>query len=291
MIAMKSENLGENPTVPAGTQLKTNRSKGQKAVHFKAKGKRHHQVQTWEKYLKQLRSGKKPKIRDCKQALNEVTLDSSQDAELRYYLGRAFLMSEQFSRAESTYRQALEICKKLNWTEGKSPIYSDLGYICTIQRKLNEAEELLLKAVEIDKQLGKTARMAIDYSRLAVVYRRRREFDKAEETARKSLRLAEKHGLEEEMARQYNNLGVIYLHQYKLDEAERMLCKGLDIDKNLKRSKGIAIKFTNLGWVYRARQNINKTREYWQDAKDLFHKLGMKDREYEMDRYLSDINE
>jgi tetratricopeptide (TPR) repeat protein len=223
--------------------------------------------------------------------LKEVPLDSQQEVELKQYLGRAYLKSGQFANAETTYHQALALCEKLNWTEGKSPIYSDLGYTCAVQGWLNDAEEWLLKAQEIDKQFGKSAKMAINYGRLAVVYRKQKEFDKAEKMARKSLRLAEQHGLEEEMSRQYNNLGMIYLHQYKLDEAERMIRKGLDVNKRLERSEGIANNYFNLGLVYRAHQNIRKTGEYWQNAKDLYKKLGMQDMVDVTDRLLADIKE
>jgi len=286
---LKGEDFGKGPKGTVKPHSRKIRTKGPDAIPLKVERRRHHHKQRGEAYSRRLEAGQNPTISECKKALNKIPPDSRQEAELRYHLGRANLMSNNLTCAETAYHHAMSLCEKLNWMEEMPLICRDLGYISEVRGKLNDAEKWLLKALEIDEQLEKSTRMAIDCGRLAVIYRRQEELDKAEKMAHRSLRLAKLHDLEELMSRQYNNLGVIYLHQFKLAEAERMLLRGLDIDAQSDRFKGEAYKYYNLGRVHRARQDIKSATEYGNVSKGLFEKLGMQNEVCEVGRFLANI--
>ena len=230
----------------------------------------------------------------CKQALQMVSPGSRQEADIKYFLGRSYHVSETDENlffAEEMYCQALKIYKSSNHLEKISLIYSHLGDIYTNQNKLIEAKEMQLKALEIYEQTGKNTMTPYYYGRLAMVYLRQRKFDEAEEMAHKSLKLAEQLDLKEEMSRQYGNLGLIYLQQYRFQDAERTLKKGLDLDRRLDRLIGMACKCFNLGWVYKARQDFKNAKEYWQTSKLLFEKFGITHMVHKIEELLADIDE
>ena len=51
--------------------------------------------------------------------------------------------------------------------------------------------------------------------------------------------------------------------------------KALEIDKKIGRLEGQAIRYQNLGLVYEQRGDVEKAREYWEKALELYKKIGM----------------
>ncbi|MCC6971094.1 MAG: tetratricopeptide repeat protein [Phycisphaerales bacterium] len=191
--------------------------------------------------------------------------------------------------AEVNYRKSLAIHGKLGMQEGMAKNYANLGLIEQTRGNLDAAEVYHRKALAIDEKLGRPEGMAADYGNLGLIEQTRGNLDAAEEYHKKSIAIEEKLGRPEGMASDYGNLGNIELTRGNLDAAEEYHKKSLAINEELGRQEGIATAYGNLGLIEATRTNVGEARRLWSLSRDLFRKIGAKDREAQAQSLLDSL--
>ncbi|MFO0835932.1 MAG: tetratricopeptide repeat protein [Phycisphaerales bacterium] len=191
--------------------------------------------------------------------------------------------------AEEYHRKALAIDEKLGRPEGMASHYGNLGVLEQMRGNLEAAEEYHKKALAINGRLGRPEGMAAAYGNLGVIEQTRGNLDAAEEYHKKSLAINEKLGRPEGMASHYGNLGLIEKTRGNLDAAEEYHKKAIAIDEKLGLQEGMANQYGNLGLIERARGNIGGARRLWSLSRDLFRKIGAKDREAQAQSLLDSL--
>ena len=135
--------------------------------------------------------------------------------------------------AESMFRRALEIKKKLGNPEGMAKAYCNLGILLQKRGDLKAAEDMLRTAVEIEERLGLSVDVAKTYNSLGTVFCSDGHLDAAEEMHRKALDINEKVGLLEGQAISLNGLGLVLKMRGDLERAEEMIWAEADLPGQL----------------------------------------------------------
>ncbi|MFO0835871.1 MAG: tetratricopeptide repeat protein [Phycisphaerales bacterium] len=189
-------------------------------------------------------------------------------------LGLIEITRGNLDAAEEYHKKSLTINEKLGRQEGMAIQYGNLGLIERSRGNLDAAEEYHKKSLAIEEKLGRLEGMAADYGNLGVIERSRGNLDAAEAYYKKSLDISDRLGLLELSANQYGNLGAIELTRGNLDAAETYLKKALAINEKLGRPEGMAIQYGNLGLIERTRGNLDAAEEYHKKALAINEKLG-----------------
>ncbi len=155
----------------------------------------------------------------------------------------------------------------------------NLGLIERTRGNLDAAAAYHKKSLAIEERLGRTEEMAADYGNLGLIERTRGNLDAAETYHKKALAIDERLGRPEGMANQYGNLGLIERKRGNLHAAEAYHKKSLAINERLGRPEGMANQYANLGGIEQARGNLDAACRLWTQARDLFRRIGAKDRE------------
>jgi tetratricopeptide (TPR) repeat protein len=131
------------------------------------------------------------------------------------------------------------------------------------------------KALALNEVLNRKEGMAIVYGNLGIIHEIRGELDQAEEMQRKALKLYHELRNKEGMAASYSNLGLIHGIRGEFEQAEEMHCKSLKLEEELGNKKGMAAAYFNLGGIGKSRGNQTSMCQYWHQARELYHKMGL----------------
>lgn len=150
------------------------------------------------------------------------------------------------------------------------------GRIHRLRGQLNAAADDLRRVGELATD---DAARAVSLGNLGLIERTRGNLNAAEEYLKQSLAIEERLGHPEGMAANYGNLGLVELARGNQDAAETYLKKSLAINERLGRPEGMANQYGNLGGIEQARGNLDAACRLWTQARDLFRRIGAKDRE------------
>ncbi len=189
----------------------------------------------------------------------ESELEESEDTAALYNkLGVVYSGQGQYAKAETCYKKALNIRRKVLGEEhpDTASSYNNLGNVYDDQGQYAEAEQCHRKALGIRrKALGEEhPDTANSYNNLGVVYRSQGKYNQAEKCYRKALDiflkvLGENHP---DTTANYDNLGNVYHDQGEYAQAEEYYLKALSIRLKVlgKEHPDTARSYNNLGVVY-----------------------------------------
>jgi serine/threonine protein kinase/Tfp pilus assembly protein PilF len=220
----------------------------------------------------------------AKQVSTELKEQPGVEAELSYTLGEVYFDLNEFAKAETMHRRALELRQRLLGKD--DPVLalstSHLGRVCLARRKMIEAEELLRQALAVQlKTPGpEAADTLFTLEELSVALNAQGGKDKkteAETLLRQSLAAKRKlFGVDSvEVAAALEHLTEVFRLEGKLDEAERDYREAVASGRKVlethlslypKGDPGLADSIFGLARVLQARGNANEAEPLFREA-------------------------
>jgi tetratricopeptide (TPR) repeat protein/CHAT domain-containing protein len=206
-------------------------------------------------------------------------------ADMMDNLANAFHDLAKFAEAETLYREALEMRKKLFKGDNRKVANSldNLALLYNDQRKFANAEPLLREALEMRKRLfkGDHSDVALSINNLANAYFRQGKLPEAEKQFREALEMYKRifKGDHPNLIVALNNLAVVYQSQGKYAEAEPIFRDILE--KRKRQYKGdhpyLVISLNNLANLCRIQAKFAEAEKLFQEALDMRKRLFMGD--------------
>jgi|GEM_PF-3088189 len=155
--------------------------------------------------------------------LAEQQLDQNSCGEAHFLLGQVLRKLERQDRAESHFRQALQIASELKQAARMANLYSVLARFYQQREQWQDAQTMQAKSVEIGKLIKQQAGVASGLSNLGIVQMKQDHLKDARQSFKESLELYRSLGNPDGEADQLTNLGILATLDNQLDEAEQQL--------------------------------------------------------------------
>ena len=188
-------------------------------------------------------------------------------------LGREYLKYSKLDKAESVFKELIEIRKK---ESAKNASYAlTLSYLAGVYSEMSnydDAERLYIESIKILENLNSTEN--VQHLRpmlnLAIMYWTKGEFDRAESLYLKGIDVLKTSGnTESEMYGRYlGDLATLYLDMGDYKNAESMLIEALEIRQKIfgKESSTYAQTLNNLGNLNIGKADFVKAKEFHEEA-------------------------
>ena len=152
--------------------------------------------------------------------------------------------------------------------------YFQLGVKYLNEGDADQAEIVLEGALSIYRREQDVKGVGWTMYNLGVAYGARNDREHAQEMYRYALQAGEEVKADELIARSANNLGDLYMKVDRLHEAEALIRQALAIAERLDDKASMALYCFNLGRIYYAWKQMDRAREVFVKAVDLYRAVG-----------------
>ncbi len=203
------------------------------------------------------------------------------EAELRLTIGDVYQLLGQYEKAETMYRRALALHRKLLGNEQPvvAQLLNNLGVTLVEQDRLAEADQLYVEALDLRRRLMGPTHASVSESlhHRAFLLRRQGKLPQAEEAIRESLtiRRATPGHDARAIAESMQGLATILFREGKLSEAEQTLREALAVQTPLlgAESAAVADMLEDLGLVLAAQGRQAEAERSLAEALDKLRKV------------------
>lgn len=161
-------------------------------------------------------------------------------------LGRAYLLTDRFYKAEMSLRRAMEIGAALNEQFLISEANASLGCYYDLMGNNKEAADYLESAVSIDRKEGHRT-IGNRLNMLATIYKEDNRMEEAEKIFNDALKAGKSYGIERDVADSLRGLGDIALTKKDYKRARELYENALSINKKIGTSTRIYLDLFSLG--------------------------------------------
>jgi tetratricopeptide (TPR) repeat protein len=194
---------------------------------------------------------------------NENNSDTSRVIELNNYAFKARLINPDITISNA--RKALELSKKLNYTNGIAESYRVIGIGNSYKNLIDISIENYLNALGYFKKNKNLEGEAKVYNNIGNLYRDL-DLKKSLENFNKSLKIAEKLNNKNLIAGLYLNIGTVYQQNKNYTKALSDYEKSLSMFIGLNNKIGIIQSKQNLGVLYLSLEDFQKAEYHLTDA-------------------------
>ncbi len=217
------------------------------------------------------------------------TGDESGEGWVEVRKGRLAAMRDQ-PQALKHLDRAIAITERLGDESELSRALAAKGMVLRQRGDLVQAEELALRELEIAEKLNDPYAKVQTAEGLAAIEASKGNFDKAQEwTDRGEIWAQEARGSRRYPAILYRK-AVNMMRQGRYQEAETPLLEALDLNNRWKGTQYIALDKYRLAEVYANTGRMPLARRYAQEARELYERLGMAERQAAAERLLEDLS-
>ena len=190
------------------------------------------------------------------------------------YLGSINFMRDEITAARKYFEKALTCFEAIGFRKEKASVLHNLGLTYTEIGDYDKAVPSFMEAMGINSQLENIEALANNHRALGALYGTKGDWVLAKLEFEKSRELNRKTGNKLGEAYDLTNLGVISRRQCNALNALALHKKSFRIFENLDDKFGLGCVNENLGTAYRDLGEIQKAREHYLTAINLFLELG-----------------
>jgi len=188
-------------------------------------------------------------------------------------VGYTFLLSAQYEKAVSIYKEAINITKNAKLPKRLTWLYNRLAaayyYLGDYQNALQNYLETSNYALKYnDKYTLFNADLG-----MANIYLAKNDYVNTEKRYKESQDIARELNDVNSIALIENNLGVMYLNQKKYDESLKHYVEGLDLYRKVKDSASVALSLVNIGGCYSNMGNFTRAIDYYSQALEVYDRI------------------
>ncbi len=191
-----------------------------------------------------------------------------------YEIGWATAQLGYYDEAYNIYNKVLEFAQKSKYAKGKSNAYNGLALVYKKRGEYSKSLKHFSKALELRIALGNKKGAASCYGNIGELYREQGNFPKALENYLHAWKIADELKDKIAMSQAYHYIGMIYDDLYNYPMAIDHYHKALAIYEELGNKRGIALIYNNLAISYRHQENITLSLEYYFKALKIAKELG-----------------
>jgi tetratricopeptide (TPR) repeat protein len=173
-------------------------------------------------------------------------------------------------------REAIEICKKINFSLGLREALLTSIYISTKGRRFNDAVANANKALDFNEKISDLIGRARIVGELANTYYKANHEDykeQIEKYLKYAISINRKLQQQVELSSNLLVYGKFYIDQQRYEEATQKLSESLEIRKNLEFKKGEAEIFRALGNLHFQKEEYEKSLEYYLNAMEFYTEM------------------
>ncbi|TXE10122.1 tetratricopeptide repeat protein [Seonamhaeicola algicola] len=211
-----------------------------------------------------------------KKALNKSIdiRDKEIEAKANYYIGTAFLYSNEYDSAKVYLNKSSKISEE----EGlnKSHIYSSLGILYKNEENYEKAIETYFEGIEYDEKKLNDYGKGVKLLNIANVYSILEDYDKSIKFLLDALEIVEEtkdENLKFAKGTILNNIGSLYTKMNKFDEGLDFFERSLAINIENDNKKEIARNYNNIGSVHEKKNYLNRALPFLKKALSIRQKL------------------
>ncbi|MBU2565013.1 MAG: tetratricopeptide repeat protein [Candidatus Thermoplasmatota archaeon] len=199
-------------------------------------------------------------------------------AESYRNMGMIQIDKAEYDKALGNLQNALRISEEINDYAGMCEVHFWMGKICWRTGKLDDATVHLSECLDIAEKKGDKSLLGKALMDIGIVHYFRGEYKESLEQYRRSLGIAEELDDKYEVARAYNNIGVTYgigLSDYA--RAIKWFEKCVELGRKIEDVGTVGYGLTGAAEDYaKLNQNLDKAKEYNDEALNIFVRLGEK---------------
>jgi tetratricopeptide (TPR) repeat protein len=214
-------------------------------------------------------------VRYFRRAL-ELLSQSTRRVQVMGHLGDLWLLTGQWSEAETIYREALALTEKLPARRLRAECQASLGRLLELQGHYPQALMWLEQAQTLSLASKDKQGLAHYTGNMGRVYWRQGEYQAALDYCHQALTLSRELDDKTGIASLINNLGLIHWHQEKYDKALAYFEEAGQIYRTLNDKLGLATCLGNTGNIYKDQEQYDKALVYYREALQIDQALGNK---------------
>jgi len=217
-------------------------------------------------------------IEEYKKCLSHPSATNDNEVAANILIGNCYYSISQLTEAESYYRQALIISKKVKdkneRLKGEATSLGNMGLIYRVKGETDEALKLHEDALRIDREIGYRRGEASSLGNMGIIYRDKGQLDEALKYHEDALKIHGEIGHRQGEAASLGNMGIIYRDKGQLDEALKLQEDALRIDREIGYRRGEASSLGNMGLIYSDKGRLDEALKYHEDALRIDREIG-----------------
>ncbi|GID93728.1 tetratricopeptide repeat protein [Amorphoplanes digitatis] len=195
--------------------------------------------------------------------------DRHRAANIYGQLGIVAQEQRQFDQAETYYGQALELLLEFDDRRGTASAYHQLGILAQEQRRHDQAEAHYRQAIEILTELDDRHGTANAYHQLGVIAEEQGRFEEAETHHRRSLGVFLEFGDRDGASSAYHQLGMIAQSQGDFEQAEIDYRRSLELRLQVGDRHGASLAYHQLGRIAQGQGRLEQAENHYRQTLDL----------------------
>ncbi|MGZ3930410.1 MAG: tetratricopeptide repeat protein [Bacteroidia bacterium] len=211
-----------------------------------------------------------------KQALEiqEKLSDKKAYANTLYNLGFIYDEKGDYRNAVATNLESLAIQEKINDKAGASITYYHLGLLYHNKGDITKALDYYAKSLKIKEETGDREGTAKDLNNIALIYEGQGDVTKALDYYHRSFKLFEETGDKPGMGYVLNNIGTLFFNSHDLQKAIEYQKRSLSVREETGDKSAISNSLNNLGVICRERNQPEEARTYFERALEQAEEAG-----------------
>ncbi|MCD4828177.1 MAG: sigma 54-interacting transcriptional regulator [Candidatus Cloacimonetes bacterium] len=164
--------------------------------------------------------------------------------------GKVYYFSNQFENAEAVFREAEQLFRRANDSEGLAAIYNNLGVLAMFQGEWDKTEELYTRSLKLEQQRFNLNGISVCYNNLGGLLEDRGDYKKSLNYLYEALHIQKLLSDRYNITNIYNNIGVTYMDNAEYEEADKAFKQSLQTAINFNLYRSIIAALNNLGALY-----------------------------------------
>ena len=189
-------------------------------------------------------------------------------------LGYMYSRLGDWNKAESLYKQSLQLSTELGDRAGMAELWGVLGDIERNRGNWDAAESLYTQSLQLRTELGDRAGMASIWGQWGDIECNRGNWDAAESLYKLKLETCTELGDKQGMSQVVGTLGDIERKRGNWDVAESLYRQSLQLRTELGDRAGMAMVSFDFSLLEKQRGNLTLAQQYYDQAKTIYQQLG-----------------
>lgn len=189
---------------------------------------------------------------------------------------KAYLYGQQ-DLAETYWKEGLGIAQKEHARFEIGIFTGNIGLINQDKGNLDNALRQYQYALEIHKKIGYSQGVAEQLGNISLIYRVRGDLENALNYQKEALQIHREIGYHQGIASSLSNIGLFYLDKGNLDVALDYMKDALEIGRQIGYQEGLASTLANIGLIYKAKGNLDQALKYHKEALKIHYELGYRE--------------
>jgi len=173
-------------------------------------------------------------------------------------ISREYRASGDHQNAIKYAESALAKGKSIEYEQGMSNAYNNLGIIHTIKTDYKNALENFSLALDMCKKSGNKKTMAKIYNNMGIAYDRMNDYDNQINCYVNSLKMSEEINDTLSMATIYQNIGSVYMNGGDNDKALQYFEEALKLCRKIKNKEGEGSAYVSIAFIYKNKGNYTE---------------------------------